>query len=50
MTRICARCKVEQSLNNFGVKTKKNGKVVLQPYCKECIYTIKKTRKNKNTS
>jgi phage terminase large subunit len=48
MTRICGRCKIEQPLDNFGVKTKKNGKVVLQPYCKNCNKAYHKEHYNRN--
>jgi hypothetical protein len=46
--KTCTKCSIEKTLDCFSNKT--DAKDGLQPYCKECIYTIKKARKNKNTS
>lgn len=44
-TKVCARCKQEKPLSEFGVK--KRTKDGLNPYCKDCIREYTKELKNK---
>ncbi len=51
MTKVCAKCKIEMPLDNFGVKSKRAGKILKQPYCKECnkVYHKEHYERNKQT-
>ena len=40
--RTCAKCKKELEETNFSKKTERNGKIVLQSYCKKCNGESKK--------
>ena len=46
--KICSLCKLELSVDNFHIKTKKNNKIQLQPYCKECNKLYHKNHYKKN--
>lgn len=50
MTKICTRCKIEQPIENYGNRIKRD-KVVKQTYCKECnkAYHREHFQKNKKT-
>ncbi len=48
MTKTCSRCKLEKSLDDFNTKTKRSGKVLKQPYCKDCNKLYHKEHYDKN--
>jgi len=48
MTKMCARCKTEQPLENFNTKIKKSGKALKQPYCRECNKAYQREHFQKN--
>lgn len=48
MTKICAKCKQEKSLEQFNTKTNRAGKIQKQPYCKDCNKEYHKQHYNKN--
>ena len=36
MTKVCAMCKAEKSLEEFNAKKNRSGESKKQPYCKDC--------------
>lgn len=48
MTKVCAMCKQEKTLEEFNTKTSRSGASKKQPYCKDCSKAYHKKHYEKN--